>query len=108
MFWGFVAVKRKLWISDGMYSIHVVLLPEDNVKAIMDSSSTEAALPGTVVEVVSVQVYETGFVLLIRSYEVFFRLFGLLNQLILWSFHYCPGSLCVPIILSPYSECSAK
>ncbi|KAG0558861.1 hypothetical protein KC19_10G059700 [Ceratodon purpureus] len=40
-----VTVKRKLWISDGMYSIHVVLLPEENIKAVTDTSSTDATLP---------------------------------------------------------------
>jgi hypothetical protein len=30
-----------------MYSIHVVIFPEETIKAIVDSSSTEATLPGS-------------------------------------------------------------
>nr|XP_024384669.1 uncharacterized protein LOC112286725 isoform X2 [Physcomitrium patens] len=39
-------VRRKLWICDGMYSVHVVIFPEEKSKASIDFAATEATLAG--------------------------------------------------------------
>jgi len=45
-FWWFVAAKRKLWISDGMNSVHIVILPEEKTDGSIDSTTTQATLAG--------------------------------------------------------------
>ena len=42
-----MAVKRKLWISDGMHSVHIVTISEENFKAKIDSAKMESDLLGT-------------------------------------------------------------
>lgn len=42
-----MAVKRKLWISDGMHSVHIVTISEENFKSKSDSPKMESNLLGT-------------------------------------------------------------
>lgn len=47
-----MAAKRKLWISDGMYSVHIVILPEEKSKGSIYSSTAQAPLAGSNTKVV--------------------------------------------------------
>ena len=42
-----MAVKRNLWIPDGMHSVHIVAISEENFKAKIDSAKLESNLLGT-------------------------------------------------------------
>ena len=42
-----MAMKKNLWIPDGMHSVHIVAISEENFKAKIDYAKLESNLLGT-------------------------------------------------------------